>query len=219
MIISNSKNFIFIHLDKCGGTSIEDAVRPFLNNNDIKIGTLNFKQDEEELYYLKKYNLKKHSTAQDVKKYLEKDWDGMYKFATVRNPKDIMISLYYYVKQNFDESIENDEYFDIYKKTIMDNSGIDGFIQDIIKYKHSSAHTMTSRIDESFELFDIDHINDSWNYILKKLNIEENIKLNKLNKSTKPKDIILKNKTLDLIYDNFKIDYENIPKKTGNVWK
>ena len=219
MIISNSNNFVFIHLDKCGGTSVENALNPYLKNDDIKLGTLDFEPDHKELYYLEKYNLKKHSGAKDIKKHVGGKWESMYKFATVRNPKDIMISLYYYVKKNFNESIENDEYFDIYKKTIIDNSGIDGFIKNIIKCNYSSSYTITSRIDESVELFDIDFIDVHWSHILEKLNIKENVKLNKLNKSIKPKDIFLNNETLNLIRDHFDVDYKNIPLKTGSIWK
>ena len=46
MIISYSKNFIYLHLEKCGGTSIENAIVPFLNKNDIQVGSLNFEEDK-----------------------------------------------------------------------------------------------------------------------------------------------------------------------------
>jgi hypothetical protein len=217
MIISYSKNFIYVHLDKCGGTSIEQSLFPYLKKNDIQLGTLSFEEDEREINY-KKNNLRKHSTIKEIKKYLGKDYDSMYTFTTVRDPVDIMVSLYYYVKQNFKENID-DVYFSLYKKTVIENSGIDGFIKEVIQKKFSSAWTITSRIDNSIELFDIADIDNHWPYILKKLKIESNVKLNKLNKSIKPDEIILQKSTIDLIHDFFKIDYDTIPKITGHKWK
>lgn len=38
MIVSHSHKFIFIHISKCGGTSITMALRPFLEKGDMVVG-------------------------------------------------------------------------------------------------------------------------------------------------------------------------------------
>jgi hypothetical protein len=39
MIISKSKNFVYINLEKCGVTSIESALEPYLLPTDILLGS------------------------------------------------------------------------------------------------------------------------------------------------------------------------------------
>ena len=216
MIISYSKNFVYIHLDKCGGTSIEDAIKPYLSVSDIKLGGLTFNTSEEDLY-LKKYNLKKHSDAKSIKLFLGKDWDTLYKFTTVRNPKEVMISLFYYVKQNYKPNTD-DPYFITYENCIKNKNPIDIFIKMMIEGGSTSTMSFTSRLDSSVEIFDISDINNHWQYILNKINIDDNIPLKTLNKSIKPISVNLLPETIDIIKDRFKEDYENIPKITGIKW-
>lgn len=218
MIISYSKNFIYLHLEKCGGTSIEHALMPFLNKNDIQVGGLNFKEDEIELDFFKKYGFGRHATSKDIKKYFKNEWSSMYKFSTVRDPQDMLISFYYYIKQNFKENVD-DNLFKIYYKTLEDQYPLDSFIKHVINNSFRTVQPFSSRLDDSVELFDIADIDNNWPHILKKLKIESNSQLNKLNKSIKPESISLQKSTTDLIRDAFKIDYDNIPKITGHNWK
>jgi hypothetical protein len=213
MIISKSKNFTYIHIEKCGGTSIEVALTPYLNKNDIIFGGnfLSFKTFDKEVLW-------KHSDSNDIKSYLGFEWDKMYKFATVRDPKEIMISFYFYIKKNiinFLPDFITEVYYDInfpdeiksdgsivytddlrnlyFIQSEIDGSGIDGFIYKMIKNNLKEVAPQLTKIDESVEIFDISTIDKSWNQILNKLNIYDNVKLPIINKSDKPKSIILKN--------------------------
>ena len=247
MIISRSKNFIYIHLDKCGGTSIETALEPFLSWSDIIIGSTPFGEKLSLAYEEKDNSLRKHSNSLDIKNFIGDDWNSMYKFATVRNPEKIMISLYFYIKNMIDYHIDSrslkdiievvpemknkkelsflnnkafttDSYFFYFIKSSINKTYIDGFIKDIIESGSNSIQTQISRVDDTVDLYDIDDINNNWNNILKKLNIHNNIELKKLNKSNKPSNIYLKQETTDLIKEHFAEDYAIIPKRTGHNW-
>ena len=218
MIISYSKNFIFIHLDKCGGTSIEQAIKPYLSKEDIQVGGLTPDVDQNELNYFNKYNFGKHATAKDIKHNFKKEWDNMYKFTTVRDPQEMLISLYYYIENHFKEK-NDDPFFPLYHNSLNNEYPLDSFIKYVIENPFSSIRTFSSRLDNSVEIFDINDIGKNWNYILKKLKLEPNLQLTKLNKSIKPKIINLQKSTIDLIRDAFKIDYDTIPKITGHNWK
>lgn len=83
MIISHEYKFIFIHIGKTGGTSIEKVLCEHLN--------LDFEQTkrnpEEEWW--------KHIWAKYMKEYIgEEIWNDYFTFAFVRNPFDLILSLY-----------------------------------------------------------------------------------------------------------------------------
>ena len=247
MIISKSKNFIYIHLDKCGGTSIETALEPFLSWSDIIIGSSPFGEKMYLAYQEKNNSLRKHSNFLEIKNFIGEDWNSMYKFATVRDPEKIMISLYFYVKDMVDYHIDarslkditnvsgstknkkelyflnntaftSDPHFYCFIESSIDKTYIDGFIKKMILNGDSSCQTQISRVDSTVELYDLDTINANWKDILKKININKDIELKQLNKSHKPSNIFLKKETIDLIKNHFYDDYNQIPKRTGHNW-
>ena len=76
IMISDEHKFIFIHIPKTGGTSIE---RFFKNRPNRML---------------------KHKTAQDYALENPRIWNQYLKFTVVRNPWDWMVSWYFWRKQN-----------------------------------------------------------------------------------------------------------------------
>jgi hypothetical protein len=241
MIISKSKNFVYIHIEKCGGTSIEYALEPCLLPTDILLGSTP-KGERLEYSFFKQYgykdSLKKHSSAQEIKKYLNNNWDNMYKFTTVRNPKNILISLYYYSEmiiqrfikiENIKDYYENKKfptnwnyempYILDYCESVIDKTFIDGFIYKVINNKRDAVIPQTNRIDESIDLYDLNNISTSWKTILNNININKDIQLNVINKSIKPNNVILNNESIEIIKNHYQLDYSLIPNKIKTDWK
>jgi hypothetical protein len=112
MIISHSRKYIFIHLEKCGGTSIESILDPYLDFGDISMGSSGFGETMQEMHF-RKYGIKKvkenyvwkHSDAKDAYKFLGKEkWETYKKIAVVRDPRDLIASLYFFSKSISDKS-------------------------------------------------------------------------------------------------------------------
>lgn len=250
MIISNSKNFIYIHIEKTGGTSIEEALTPILNNTDMVLGGITVGNEMENFYgkifgykTMQEKMLWKHSDAKKIKEMLGKKWDEMYKFSTVRDPMQIMISFYFYIKRIVEPLLINNFTNVIYDASLLeeikydgstvytddlrylyfiqsqlDDSGIDGFIYKMITNNLKEVAPQISKVDESVELFDIANIKNDWPLILNKIGINDDIQLHVHNSSNRPQNIKLNNETLDLILNHFKNDYELIDDKITKNW-
>lgn len=94
-MISISKKFIFIHVPKTGGNSIQNVIKEY-SEDDIVI--LAKHQDGVERFEVrnKKYDITKHSTLSDYKSVMEPEiYRELFRFATIRNPWDMMVSFYF----------------------------------------------------------------------------------------------------------------------------
>jgi hypothetical protein len=82
MIVSHSLKFIFVHINKTGGTSIKNAVKPVLGEGDFN----NLGEG-------------KHLSAHDIQKRYPEEWDDYFTFGFIRNPWDRTVSRYFFWKQ------------------------------------------------------------------------------------------------------------------------
>lgn len=97
MIISNHHRFIYLHIHKCGGTSVEVGLEPHLAWNDLLLGSTEFGEVASE-FYQGRHGLSKHSSLSDVERVCgKKILSSHYVFANVRHPVARICSLYNYV--------------------------------------------------------------------------------------------------------------------------
>lgn len=91
MILSDKKRFIFIHVPKTGGTSITQALKPYATVGVHKQYAVNGTTLPKEVM--------KHARASVVKRYVASNkWDSYFKFGFVRNPWDLLVSMYHWQK-------------------------------------------------------------------------------------------------------------------------
>ena len=176
MIISPSKEFIFVHLEKCGGTSVESALEPHLEWSDLIIGSTDFGEGIQNLYFnrfgtqkVKNKMLWKHSSAKDIYYFIGSDqWNSFKKFSVVRDPIDLVKSLYNFsqtivkyhlgrinreswkeklrVNKLYDSFPFSEGYVIAYIDCVIEGSGIDGFTEKIINSKYSFIQPQTNRL-------------------------------------------------------------------------
>lgn len=96
MIVSESHNFIFIHIHKTAGEAITLALLPHLGRGDLTLGGTPL-GNLRNLYYKRQHGISKHSNACQIRSYVgAKRWDDFFVFSFVRHPFERVRSLYKY---------------------------------------------------------------------------------------------------------------------------
>lgn len=103
-MISHRHNFIFIHIPKCGGTSVElsllknEGVINTDNKHDLK-----FLSDEQKQKYQLGYSYRdvsiQHKRIDQYKKWTDQTGKPYFTFTFVRNPWQRLVSEYFYIKK------------------------------------------------------------------------------------------------------------------------
>jgi hypothetical protein len=99
-MISFQKRFLFIHIPKTAGNSIQSVLRDY---SEDQLVALRKEQDGIERFGLRNpnYKIKKHSMLSEYHDVLgDEQFRNLYKFTCVRNPWDRMVSYYFTPTQN-----------------------------------------------------------------------------------------------------------------------
>ena len=109
--LNTDKPLVFISIPKTGSTSISQTLK--------ELDPKGMKSDQE--------NVLTHRTAKSLRKFYNESlggWDSYYKFAFVRNPFDVLVSIYFFEKyslemlrleieeKNINKEIQGDSLYD-----------------------------------------------------------------------------------------------------------
>jgi hypothetical protein len=94
-MISIEKNFLFVHIPKTGGNSLQQVLKHY-SEDEITFGDGDSDGKNRFGVYSHRYGTSKHSTLRDYYASLEPDlFNRLFKFAVIRNPWDRMVSAYF----------------------------------------------------------------------------------------------------------------------------
>ena len=188
---------IYVHIPKTGGTSIRKLLVNLKNNEVLN-------NDKKKYYYCEELKRRKissiHGKARDYLEFIEQDlWSKSLKFASVRNPWDLMVSSYHWWLQNGNK-------FDRLKNMYLDISKMN--FEEYLKssYGANMINECVGNIEDWFLDKDKNFILDG----LVRLEHFENDFLKLIQKSNKkiynfsdlPKENVTKRKEYQFYYNN-----------------
>ena len=103
MIISKKYKFIFIHIPKTGGCSVENALINHLGKEDLITDRMNYQHEKINAKFC---DIPHHSTLRSIHELTSNEYKDYYKFAFVRNPYERMVSMYSFYSQLKNEKKE-----------------------------------------------------------------------------------------------------------------
>ena len=206
-MFSNDKKFIYIEKYKCGSRSIVDAIREY--NSDFNFFKIYLNKIIKKISSKEIYNFpKKHATAYEYLEYFgPKKYNEFFKFAFSRNPFDIQVSLFHFMKEQKDH----------FQHEIIKGMSFDEYI--LWRCKEDRQLQKNFVVDSEGNIIvdfigKLENINQDLNTVAKKLNL--NYQLQHINRSNHmPYQEYYSKKTEDLIIDHFYEDFElfDYPKK------
>jgi hypothetical protein len=191
-VVSRNNNYIFFHIPKCGGTSINQIL-----------------PNKEKTRLIDSYHIDYTKTKLIFSENNELNWfNKSNKFAVIRNPFDRVISLYCYIKQQTDHHLHN---------RIINHD----FTQFCYFLKNIGNEFITSCyqhlcdedgfIDNSIRIFKLEEINNNLEEIsdIIKIKINEIPHLNKSDffyNKTNESDLLIK----EIFFQDLDIFYEEL---------
>lgn len=148
MRISHKYKFVFFSKPKCASTSIRKALDPY---SDI----VSEDRNKHFHHHVPPIVLKKHFEQQGW------DWDSYFKFICVRNPWDMLVSLYHYGKPD-----KNGRYFWEAKNSGYDPTSIMDFNEWILKGKSWDAKSSQHLNDMSAYSLNYYTLDDDYTFLV-----------------------------------------------------
>lgn len=193
-MISHTHKFIFVHINKNGGTSIRNNLSKYCSHQKYK----------HEMLFKKIPNNNVNNSNENLFEKCRFPFDYYFKFTFVRNPWDRVLSNYFFAKQvwNLDCSFEYyvKDYLNIYKNKFINLNQLD-WISD---FKHNVRLDFIGRFE---------NLQNDYDFVCNKIKIPQHKLLHK-NKSVhnhyteyynkETKQIVAKKYAKDIEYFEYK---------------
>ncbi|TVP61456.1 MAG: sulfotransferase family protein [Nodularia sp. (in: Bacteria)] len=182
MAISHRHKFIFVHIPKCGGTSIEKALCTFTKLDLMNPRLLSEEEIKEKNLLLggSLHRLERHLSAIEIKTLIEKqEFEDYFKFSIVRNPFSRLVSFYNFVLKN-----KNPDHTKLQVKLVLNSVNFKDFVTCALQteqmdlffnqYKYICDETQNNLMNFTGKL---ENLSEDFNYGIKTIRSREKFPL------------------------------------------
>ena len=117
MLLSHSKQFLFVHIAKTGGTSVRAALSKYRWGHRYALPQFICNKMSQLTGHKIASRLPRHSRIIAAKEMLPEDYfNQLYKFAIVRNPWDLQVSSFHHIKRERPAVMQGRDDFESFMK-------------------------------------------------------------------------------------------------------
>ena len=121
MLLSRRYQFLFVHIAKTGGTSVRDALQRYRWRDPYYLPQWIASKMSGITAHSLGIKLPRHCKAITAQEMLPQEvFEGLFKFAFVRNPWDLQVSSYHHIKRERPHLLDKDESFAAFLKRKLD---------------------------------------------------------------------------------------------------
>ncbi len=237
MIISLNRRYVFVHIHKCAGTSIEIALAKSLRHNDLVFGSTKSGEKHQD-FFRRAIGLNKHSTAIEARQFLgDEYWDRSFKFAFVRHPIDRLRSLFHYAHKLAEGTPMTEEEEHVFRnegrlpdrtpyrykavKAAMKSSSFSEFALHPLTWQDSGAHPQWESVcDESGKLIvdfigKVESIEQDWITLLQRLEVDAPLDVKNSSGGRNPEQ--LNADALEMVAKKYERDFQLFDYRPANA--
>lgn len=121
MILSNRYNFLYVHIAKTGGTSMRAALKSLQWKDPYYLAQFLCSRLSHATGHRIAAKLPRHAKIVCAQEMLPKEFfDGLFKFAFVRNPWDLQVSSYHHLRRERPHLLEGRDSFEAFTRWKLD---------------------------------------------------------------------------------------------------
>jgi len=209
-IISENYKFIFIHIPKCGGSSIEIEFEKFAKWGDFIIGSTEYGYELEKVF-AQLYGIDKHSAPEKLIPLLGDKWSEYTKMAIIRHPRKIIESYYKFGKRREREIIKNRL---LTRADLLDDINGGRKIIPHWMFNQTNGVMIDAILSKDFDDYLRRVADDRWEFFFNRYVFDHGIdQIFKLEDA-----LIIRHYMQNIIDDSFELRHENISKSEKLVW-
>lgn len=206
MFLSSKHKFIFIHIPRTGGTSLEFSLTHLFDEEPLTFDLLKLLAPNANKILLgQKFSHIKHYIQPQLKELLDKlnvDYTDWYEFTFVRNPYDRILSIYEIYARTDHSTMVHDDYITNFDDFLIQLN----YLPEHNDFHKPQVHWIKNTLTDKIHIHKFENLKNEWITLCDKLGLGTVPLLHKQQTKYKSK-IVLTDEQKDKIYQIYKDDF------------